>query len=411
MKRILPLSLFALTTLLPLSSFGITRHAVILVMDGARYTETLGDPAHANVPKIAALALQGAELTKFRTAATGSVAESWTETCPGHARLTTGTYQNIANDGSVLPSKPGMFQLYRQQTSGPATSGWVICSKDKLRILANSSLASGMNNQYQPSMNCGVNGNGTGGYRADSLTHAIVKQKLAADHPALMIINYKGPDEMGHQNNWNGYLAAIKEVDGYADDIWNAIQADDSLKNTTALFIVNDHGRHTADFTSHGDNCDGCRNIMCVVLGPDIRIGFTDTTTREQIDVAPTIASLMGFTVPTSTGNVMSEIIEPATFVRHDRKSGFTTLAPGKITVALGSNRSVVFSHLPGDAAIEIFTLTGARVAGIAADPSRQAAVWNTASPSGVTVAGGCYFCKVTSRRAGTYMVRANVPW
>jgi len=411
MKYLQFLIVFVFITIFPISSFGITKHAVILVMDGARYTETFGDSTRANIPKISALASEGTLLSNFYTAKTGSIAESWTETNPGHARITTGTYQNISNDGTQLPTQPSIFQHYRKQTSAPATKAWVICSKDKLKILANSS-ATGWYNQYQPSMNCGVNGDGTGGYRADNLTHAIVKQKLTSDRPALMIINYAGPDSKGHANDWNGYLAAIKEVDGYADDLWKTIQADDSLKNTTALFIVNDHGRHTNNWTSHGDNCMGCRHVMCVILGPDIKSGFIDTITREQIDLAPTIANMMGFAIPTATGIVMNEIFKPITFVRRDNKTSYFSIMLEKITVTLGNNRNIMFSHLPSDVTkIEIFNGLGHRVANVAVDPLLKTAVWNTITTSGANVASGHYICKVTSTHIGTVLVPANVPW
>ena len=406
MKNLFSMATIILCTLFSFSAFGVTKHAIIVVMDGARYTETMGDQTHANVPKIAALASQGVVLSAFRTAKTGSIAESWTETCPGHARITTGTYQNIANDGSELPSKPSMFQQYRQQKSSSAASGWVICSKDKLFILANSS-ASGWNDQYQPSMDCGVNGDGSGGYRADNLTHDIVIQKLATDRPALMIINYKGPDAMGHANDWNGYLASIREIDGYADDIWSIIQADDSLKNTTALFIVNDHGRHTNDFTSHGDNCAGCRTIMCVALGPDIKANVTTVAAHEQIDLAPTIAHMMGFTISTATGVVMTEIFKVSATARYEKKSGLLSMRSGKISVSTGDSRGIVFNNLPGDAVVDIVNLSGARVARIAADPARRTAVWYPAHPTGAKAAGGRYVCTVASRRAGTVLLSA----
>jgi len=51
--------------------YGKTSHAIILVMDGARYTETLGDSTHANIPKIASLAKKGMVFTNFVTATVG----------------------------------------------------------------------------------------------------------------------------------------------------------------------------------------------------------------------------------------------------------------------------------------------------------------------------------------------------
>lgn len=285
------------------------RHAVIMVMDGARYNEeTWGTVNHANIPKIDSLAKFGAVLTQFRTK-TNSGTSPFAETNPGHARLTTGTIQDILNDGTQLPTQPGIFQQYRRQTSKDSLSGWVITSKDKLVVLSNSS-ATGWNNVYRPALNCGVSGTGSGGYREDSVTHLIVKQKLTANHPALMIINYKGPDAMAHAGNFNGYIAAIKEIDGYVLDVWKTIQGDPVLKDSTLLFVLNDHGRHTTDYTSHGDACEGCTHIMCLVLGPYLKQNFSSATARQQIDVAPTIAKLMGFAMPTSTGQYMSELFD-----------------------------------------------------------------------------------------------------
>jgi hypothetical protein len=298
----------ALCAVLCGTAFGYaTKHVIILVMDGARYTETWGDATHANIPNIAALAPLGAMLIHFRTNVPASSAT--TETCPGHARLTTGTIQNILNDGTQLPTQPSIFQQYIKQTGAAATSCWVICSKDKLFILANSS-ATGWNNVYRPSFNCGVNGDGTGGYREDSVTQPLVIQKLIADKPALMIVNYKGPDAMGHAANWAGYCAAIREIDGYVKKIWDTIQATPALKDSTALFIVNDHGRHTTDYTSHGDYCEGCCHLLCLAIGSNIRVGMTDTITRQQRDYAPTIAKLLGFTMSTATGVIMTEILD-----------------------------------------------------------------------------------------------------
>lgn len=212
-------------------------------------------------------------------------------------------------DGTVLPTQPSIFQQYIQQKSTPATSGWVITSKDKLFILSNSS-ATGWRNLYRPSFNCGVNGDGTGGYREDSVTQPLVLQKLISDKPALMIVNYNSPDAMGHAANWAGYLAAIREVDRYVKQIWDTVQATPALKDSTVLFIVNDHGRHTTDYTSHGDACEGCCYLLCLAIGSNIRVGMTDTITREQRDYAPTIAKLLGFTMSTATGVVMTEILD-----------------------------------------------------------------------------------------------------
>jgi hypothetical protein len=165
------------------SSAGDNQHVVILIMDGVRYTETWGDPTHANIPHIANdLADHAVVFTNFYTDIATAIPGAKTETVPGHATLVCGTYQNLANNGSELPTDPTIFQYYRKQKKAPASSTWVVTSKDKLVVLANSASPK-WKDQYQPSFNCGVNGDGTGKYREDNLTHPLVLNALTNDHP------------------------------------------------------------------------------------------------------------------------------------------------------------------------------------------------------------------------------------
>jgi hypothetical protein len=100
-------------------------------------------------------------------------------------------------------------------------------------------------------------------------------------------------------------------VDGYAADLWATIQRDPVLKDTTTLFITNDHGRHTTDYTSHGDSCDGCRHLLCVAVGPGFKPNRISGTRRDQRDIAVTAADLLSISMPTATGQVMTELYQP----------------------------------------------------------------------------------------------------
>jgi len=333
----------------------ITNHVVILVMDGARYSETWGDPTHTNIPGIATnLAPQGAVLTDFYTDITSAVAGGETSTNPGHATLVCGAYQSILNDGSQLPYEPTLFQYYREQNAAPSSSVWVVTSKDKLVILTNSSKP-GWNGLFRPSFNCGVNGIGGGGYRADSLTHLLARAALTNDHPAVMLINYKGPDAMGHANNWSGYLAAIKEVDGYAADLWAAIQADPVMKDTTTLFITNDHGRHDnahGGFINHGDSCEGCRHLLCVVVGPRFKTNQISGTRRTQPDIGATAADVLSVSMPTATGQIMSELYQPPKIFTRAGPAGNHLVISWPL--AAGGYRLMINTDLPSDRWTEV---------------------------------------------------------
>ena len=88
------------------------------------------------------------------------------------------------------------------------------------------------------------------------------------------------------------------------------------MRDRTALFITNDHGRHLDGhldgFVSHGDDCAGCRKIELLAIGPDFRRGVMFDQHRSHIDVAVTCAALLGLTIPGSKGQIMQELFTSA---------------------------------------------------------------------------------------------------
>ena len=286
---------------------GVARHVVVAVIDGPRWSETWAAAGQVYIPHQANdLAPLGIRYTHFRNTA-------WTYTNCGHTALTTGFYEQIENSGKQLPAHASVFQYFRLATGMPAEATWVVASKDKLFILGNTTDAA-WQGRLQPRLDCGKPVAGQmGGYRDDRETVSVAKNLLTTHHPALMLINFKEPDASGHANNWASYLQGIRDTDGYVFELWNHIQADPELRDRTDFFITNDHGRHLdghADgFISHGDDCDGCRQISLQAMGPDIAVGQVIERERTHIDVAATVAYLVGVTLPGSTGHVMTEML------------------------------------------------------------------------------------------------------
>lgn len=280
-----------------------TKNVVVIVMDGPRYSETWGEVSHQYIPRISnQLASKGIINTTFY-----NNGPTWTT--PGHAAITTGHYQDIDNSGKEFPKYSSIFQNFRKSKNVTPASTWIITSKDKLEVL-NNCVDSNWKNKYQANTNCGINGLGSG-YREDSVTFEKITEILSKDHPQLTLINLREPDFSGHTGNWSEYLNGIRASDEYIYQIWQFLENNPHYQGNTSLFITNDHGRHLDNlggFSSHGDNCEGCRHILLYASGPDFKQNMVIDIKRELIDIPSTIAELLDFQMPDRPGTIMTEL-------------------------------------------------------------------------------------------------------
>jgi hypothetical protein len=95
--------------------------------------------------------------------------------------------------------------------------------------------------------------------------------------------------------------------------LWNYVESDSVYAGKTTMFVTNDHGRHTDDFSGHDCECEGCRTVQLLAVGPDIKQGMVSNVPRTICDITPTIGEIMGFPTETATGSVMHEILSQGT--------------------------------------------------------------------------------------------------
>lgn len=281
-----------------------TEYVVVFVIDGPRYTETFGDSTYQYIPHL------GKELKKEGVLFTNFMNNGVTHTTPGHTAITTGVYQSIKNDGSVLPKNPSFMHYYLKQTGLPQTSCWVISSKGKLHVLGKTKNKI-WKDQYLPARYCGLNGDEKN-YVGDAATWKKITEIYPTFSPKLSLINLLAVDANGHANQWEEYKQALKDCDQYVYDFWKMIQKHPLMKEKTSLFITNDHGRHLDGrkdgFVSHGDKCMGCKHISLLAIGPDFKKNVIISKERELIDISKTISFMMKFEMPTSEGKLMDEL-------------------------------------------------------------------------------------------------------
>lgn len=280
-----------------------TQNIIVVIIDGARYSETWGDSTRSNIPNLFKLSEYGIVNTRFYN-------NGPTYTLAGHVGVTTGIYQEINNAGLELPLKPSFIQKYNFFTLSEKERSWIVGSKDKLEVLANTR-DSVYYNRNSPATDCGINGLGTGN-RDDSITFKALMKTLSSKYPRLLLVNFSGPDYYGHANNWSKYLESIRQADEYIYKLWMFIRTDSFYKDKTALFVTNDHGRHldgVADgFVSHGDGCEGCRHLFFYAFGPDFKNGIVMDNQRELIDIPATIYNMLKLDDNQTQGKVMEEL-------------------------------------------------------------------------------------------------------
>ncbi len=137
--------------------------------------------------------------------------------------------------------------------------------------------------------------------------------------PDLLFVGLGLVDIAGHRavsndrDDFGFYLDSIRAFDELLIELWDGIQAHPDYGGKSTVILVSDHGRHEdhtpTSFGSHTGTCDGIRDLMLFVVGPDTPAGLEVDRRAFQVDIAPTVARLMGFDVPESTGRPLYEAI------------------------------------------------------------------------------------------------------
>lgn len=271
---------------------------VLIIIDGARWSETFGDPDYQSIPHLANdLAPLGAINTAFYN-------EAMTLSVPGHAAIVTGTWQDIPNSGKVRPSAPTIFEYYRAAFDAPASDAVFVHGSFIEPALT-----------YSTDPNYGENF-GAQMFFSDKPTvpyddgmWANAKQVISDLQPHLLMISLLDPDEAGHLGQWSNYRQSIQHDDEIIWDLWQQLQADPFYAGQTTLIVTNDHGRGCGTgWPDHGGNDECNQHVMFLAVGPTIQPGLVTDAHRSLRDIAPTIGNILGFDTLFADGDVMTEL-------------------------------------------------------------------------------------------------------
>jgi len=283
-----------------------TKNVIVAVMDGVRWAETFGDPNRALVPNLAAMEKDGTLCTNIRIAGPGI-----SVTRQGHSTISTGTWQTVALAGARM-TMPTFFEYARTELGWKQTDCWCVFGKGPYAYADFSSFP-GYGADHRPWF---IKGIGEGQMKNDDTVLETVIGAMDIDKPHLIFINFGYTDHIAHVGTYDQHKDAIRHCDEVFGKLWQKVQSTSGYKDETTVFFVNDHGRHddrpnepANGVQSHGDQCNGCRHIMWLAIGPDIKRGAKIDNALQQIDICPTVGELLGFQTTFSEGNVISDML------------------------------------------------------------------------------------------------------
>ncbi len=352
------------------------QNVVVVIIDGARYSETFGDPDRTYIPKMTELATQGTYCDLFYN-------EHETYTSRAIPALMTGSWDGVdylTYEGNETQStkSPTIFEYFRKQKDLPETQCYYTMAYVSSLWLQSFHPEYGVD--YWPkTISEGSSDN-------DAYQTSI--DVMEADHPQFMWVYLSDVDHEGHSGNWDNYTGSIANADQIVSDIWDAIQTDDFYKDNTTLLVTNDHGRHDnqhGGFSGHGCDCDGCQHIMMLAIGPNIKTNYVSNEVQyETEDFAVTVAHLLYVDPEYSTGEVMSDI-----FIETDIEG-----VKYDFNIEVSDNNIRFYLEQKSEVLIELFDIKGVKIE----------TILNNSLPKGInscqyndSIPAGVYFVKFNS--------------
>ena len=405
MGRVLA-AVLALTVVLAIAARPVhAEHAdrvVVVVIDGLRYSESLGDRSGSFTPRMAALCSLGTRVESFLndgdTWTKAAIPASWMGGWFGS--------RDTVLDGQATQYalKPTFFEAYRKQLDRADTDciyfiNWV-----------NGLWRQSFDPAYGPSWWPHTHMAGD----SDTAVWNEFLSVVPLYHPRLVYLYLAGVDGAGHSRSWAQYTGAIAIADGIVGDLWTWLQADTFYTGRTDVFVTNDHGRHDdahGGFAGHGDGCPGCRTIMLLAVGPDFAAKRLCAGPHSLTDLAPTVGEVLGFTTPWATGHMMADL-----FASPDTAVPPEPLGP-PLHLSLAPNpwggRQRVAWELPraGDVTLELMDLAGRTRRSVYLPGARAGhgtLDWEPLDDRGVALEPGVYFARLR-QGATTVILRTAI--
>ena len=145
----------------------------------------------------------------------------------------------------------------------------------------------------------------------DELTFFMTKEIMSRLAPSLLLVNFWDID-IAHYGAYSLYLDAIRRTDRLVHELWQHVQALPAYRDRTTLLVVPEMGRDSDiagnGFANHRSGDESCRRVWLVALGAGVPRGVGTDRPIRTMDVAPTVARVLGFKMVECEGKPLGEL-------------------------------------------------------------------------------------------------------
>jgi hypothetical protein len=143
-----------------------------------------------------------------------------------------------------------------------------------------------------------------GANAADAKALRVARNLLLVFRPTLVAVVLQQAD-VAH-GSYNAYVEVVRRNDEALGELWRAVRADPTLRDSTAFVVSPEFGRDR-DLNSrrgldHGDGSEDLEYVSAACWGPDFPKGKVVEGDVQAIDFCPTVCELLGASAPRARG-------------------------------------------------------------------------------------------------------------
>jgi hypothetical protein len=290
----------------------VERDAILVVLDGARWQDVVGEAAV--MPQLAELArAHGATLGGPRSGSVVRASGPNFVSMPGYAELFGGapapkcrsnedcagaTHPTIADDvrawtgssddAAVFASWPDLVRVSSEHPESLAVSAGRSVVHNDARMRQDSAMSELLDRGARADAWPGEKD-----FRPDRFTAPLAERYLEVVRPRFLFLSLGESDEYGHQGNRDGYVRALRYDDDVIAELYRTTHGEGARGRRTTIFVTADHGR-AFDFRDHGGRWPESARSWLVVLGDGAPRSSHLTGDYTLSDIAPTVKAWLG---------------------------------------------------------------------------------------------------------------------